>query len=238
MKIIAQKTNYNDIDTFFNQVIKEEYVDGVGLNVLYTNDGNLLIYSPNTSEGVGALNLQKNSQDNSVLELEEALTRIQNSNTIKEVMLNLIPVDYSVVDESSLKALVQLYRSYVLEVDKVISKFPSLDIRVYSINRNILTIAKEIIKTRKLGFYLYGGDLNPIDVDFYVFTPFMLDDNIFLEMLGVNKELYIMIMDNAELGLVTRHYASKYATAQSQRVLPYLGFIIAQPNIIERIFRP
>lgn len=238
MRIIAQKTDYNDVNTFFNQVIQEEYVDGVGLNVIYTNSRNLLVYSPNTSEGVGALNLQKNSQNDSILELEDALATIKNTNIEKQVMLNLIPIDYSVVDEDSLKKIVQLYRDYVNEVDRIVKKFPSLDIHIYSINRSILTIAKEIIKTRKLGFYFYGGDLNPIDVDFYVFTPFMIDDNIFEEMIKFNKELYITIQDNSELGLVTRHYSSKYSTAQSQKVLPYLGFIIAQPHLIERIFRP
>jgi len=238
MKVIAQKTDYNDVNTFFNQVIREEYVDGVGFNVLYANDGNLFIYSPNTSEGIGALNLQKNSESDPVLKLEEALIRIQSTNIKKQVMLNLIPIDYSVTDEDSLKRIVQLYRNYVNEVDRIVNKFPNLDILIYSINRSILTIAKEVIKTRKLGFYLYGGDLNPIDVDFYVFTPFMIDDNIFEEMLSFNKEIYITIQDNSELGLLTRHYASKYATANSQRILPYLGFIIAQPNLIERIFRP
>ncbi len=240
MEIIVQKTSYYNTERFFEEAILEPYVSGVAFNLIFSRDHKILIFSPNTSDSINIMNLQDitSTMDTSlVLDLEDALTRIKRSGKNLKVLLNLIPISYDIINDASVLQLATLNQEYMKELEKIVKEYTDLDISLHSISRNLLVVADEIF-SHSLGFFIYGGDLNLMDVDYYVFTTNMIDDTIFEQEIARDKGIYLQLIGSTDLALVVNHYDSKYSTALSQKVLPHLGFIVNQPNLIYRLLAP
>ena len=240
MEIIVQKTSYYNTERFFEEAILEPYVSGVAFNLIFSKNHDILIFSPNSSDSVGIMNLKdinSMADTNFILDLKDALDRIRKSGKRLKVLLNLIPISYDIIDDASFQELAKLSLEYMQELKKIIDEYPDLDISLHSISRNLLVVADSIF-SHSLGFFLYGADLNLMDVDYYVFTTNMIDDTIFEQELARDKGIYLQLIGSTDLALVVNHYDSKYSTALSQKVLPHLGFIVNQPNLIYRLLAP
>ncbi len=236
VKIIAHKTDYYSNEEFYHQVAQEEFVDGLSLNVVYDKSHELFVYSPATVENITVLNLEKHKNTHQVLSLKEVLDKIRSLKLDTLVLLNLVPMDYNVSSEDALKGLIAYNQDYVSLLVTLLNQYDDIQVQVHTISRTLLQLLEKNTN-RKLGYFVHGGDLSPFDASYYVFTPNMIDDTIFQEILRLKREIFLSITGAADLDICFRHYRSKYATALSQEIFPDLNFIMAQPTLIMRIFK-
>lgn len=240
MKIIAQKTDFYLNKEFFNQEIKKDYVNGVSFNVVYNKEKQLFVYNYTTSGFLGIQKIQdatmENLEGNKLLSLETALDSMQRQRPDLPIYLNVIPITIDVFDDTSLKTLNSLNDEYLRELKKITEKYPQLTICMHSISRNLTLLLYQFFSDKQIGFAVYTGDLTPIDVDYYVLPTYMMDDTIFEEMIELGKEIYIFVGDGNDVSVVIDKYKSEKSTALSQKVLPYLNFIVNHPNIMHEIF--
>lgn len=240
MKIIVQKTNFYLDKDFFDEVIGNPIVDGVSLNIVYNTEKKLLVYS---YASMGSYTIQQFQsipidylKESNILYLETALEEIKKKNPKLKIYLNLIPVNINVIDEESLKVINQMNQEYVSSLEKVLSDNPNLSISLHSISRSLLKLMQGKQLPSDIGAVIYAGDLTPIDVEYYVFPTYMIDDTIFEELIKDKKEIIIYVSDENDLAVITEKYNSPKSTAAAQQMLPKLTFMVNHPLLIEKIF--
>ena len=121
--------------------------------------------------------------------LNTALNNIRRSRSDLKVYLNMIPINFSVVDDESLKQLNLLNRKYISILKSIINNYNDMDISIHSVDRNLSLLVQREFTNRKVGFVLSNLDLTPTDVSYYVFPSYMIDDNIFEELIERNKKI-------------------------------------------------
>lgn len=168
--------------------------------------------------------------------LDTALESIQKNRASLPIYLNIIPITTDVFDEASLKQLNSINNEYIEELAKMKKKYSNLKINMHSISRNLALLLYQVFPKENVGFVVYTGDLTPLDVDYYIFPTFMIDNTIFEELIEQGKELYIYVGQSGDISVIIEKYDSEKSTALSQKVLPHLNFIVNQPNILARIF--
>ena len=241
MNIIAHKTDFYLTDEFFRDIITKEYVDGIALDIVLNNENMLLVYNyktagDNTVGQIQNLPLNQIIQSN-VLALEDTLERIYENRRNIPIYLNLIPNTLSIENDEDLKALNKRNNEYVMELDKVLKRYSGLNIKMHSISRNLVLLLKKVFLKNEIGFVVSTGDLTPTEVSYYVFSTYMIDDNVFRELRLNNKGIMIYIDNDGDLAIVTEKYNSDSTTDFSNEILQGLSFIIDQPILLDRIFR-
>lgn len=241
MNIIAHKTDFYLTDEFFRDIITKEYVDGIALDIVLNNENMLLVYNyktagDNTVGQIQNLPLNQIIQSN-VLVLEDTLERIYENRRNIPIYLNLIPNTLSIENDEDLKALNKRNNEYVMELDKVLKRYSGLNIKMHSISRNLVLLLKKVFLKNEIGFVVSTGDLTPTEVSYYVFSTYMIDDNVFRELRLNNKGIMIYIDNDGDLAIVTEKYNSDSTTDFSNEILQGLSFIIDQPILLDRIFR-
>ena len=136
---------------------------------------------------------------------------------------------------------------YIDDYDKIIGltddfvtdfneKFPNLKIHLHSINRSIVTIMKQKIKNRRIGFVIYNSDLNFVDVDYYIMTMNSFNDTIIDLLLKEKKETILYIHTDYYLSFIYDHYMGDRSTPYLQQVFKQLGLLTNYPEITYKIF--
>ncbi len=240
MKIIVQKTNFYLDKDFFREVIDFPIVDGVSLNVVFNTEKKLLVYSDTPA---GNYTIQKfqsipvdSLKESNILYLETALEEIRKKNPQLQIYLNLIPVNINIIDEESLREINQMNEEYVESLEELMKKNKDLNLFLHSISRSLLKLIQQKNLTSQIGAVIYAGDLTPIDVKYYIFPTYMIDDTIFEELIKQEKEIVIYVSDENDLAVITEKYNSPKSTAVSQQMLPHLTFMVNHPLLIEKIF--
>lgn len=240
MRIIAQKTDFYLNEEFFHEQILNDYVDGVAFNVVFNKEKKLFIYDYTMSGFFGIQKIQdatiENLKGSKLMPLESALESVQKNRKDLPIYLNIIPVTTDVFDEASLKQLNSINHEYIEELKNMKQKYPNLSISMHSISRNLAYLLYQVFPKENVGFVVYTGDLTPLDVDYYIFPTFMIDNTIFEELIEQEKELYIYVGQSGDISVIIDKYNSEKSTALSQKVLPHLNFIVNQPNILAQIF--
>ena len=203
-QVIAHKDNLYNTKKFIEEVMKNsQYLDGVFLDVTLTKDSKVLIFSPVSSNREDLDTIQNNNLVEidflDIFLLKEALDIFASQNF--KIILNLLPLN-EIVAASSYHTLVKDYEHYLEVVIDLLKKYQHLNIFISSPSYNLLYILKRKTKAYKLGVVLDINNVSYIDVDFYIFSPIMLREDILLEQLERQKEIMIRIKDCDDMSKV------------------------------------
>jgi len=205
MQIIAHKNNlYNNKD-FINKVQSDhKNLNGIMLDIIKTKDERLLVFSPVSTNKTTIDTIQNNNLEEisylDILTLEDALKILE---TFEEkILLNILPLNEAVVIEDHQKT-VKNNENYIELVNSVISKYKHLKLYICSISHNLLYHIIRKIENVKYGVILSVNDSTYIDVDFYIFSPEMLKEQVLKQQLDLKKEVMIQMHDCDDMTNVT-----------------------------------
>ena len=201
MQIIARKSNLYNNQEFIKEILQEiDAVQGIMLDVVMTKDKQVLVFSPVMSNQTTINTIQNsNLEEISYLDvffLEDALK--MNISGEQKFILNLLPLN-EVVLIQNIQKITEENNTYARVVSDIISKYPSLNIFLCSSSYNLLYAMKKNIANRKLGVVLDINNSSYIDVDFYIFSIEMFDQNIFEEQLSLGKEVMLLLDSGDEM---------------------------------------
>lgn len=241
MNIIVQKTDFYLDDVFFNEIINDQGINGVSFNIVFNKEHEILIYNYTSSIPYMLQKIQnvplQNLEQGNILYLKDALTKIQRNRSDLLIYLNIIPYSINIIDESTLQQISNMNQEYTAELNELLELFHDLNISVHSVSRSLILLMQQKIPTLRVGMIVDNSDLTPADVDYYVFPTYMIDDNIFEELIRFNKGILIFISDENDLAVITKTYNSPESTAFSQTILPYLSFMANHSILIQKIFQ-
>lgn len=240
MKLIVNRNVFQTTDEFF-QSIKDSlnYIEGISLQVLLTKDGIPIVMTPTTSDTF-AIQVIKNVQstnladikDYEVLTLTEALNRLTTFN--KKIIINFIPVSTTPLSQN-IELVNIINQNQVESLYKVLDRYPNLNIYLASISHPIIYHLKRQNKRNKIGVILSLYETNYIDVDFYVFSPEMLNYPILNQQLRINKEVMISSRSCEEM-MIIYNFFDKLPNPQSLNMFNNVSFISNYPLIIYKLF--
>ncbi len=241
MQILANKTDlYNN--TEFLEVTSKPIKDleGVGFNVAITKDNQFVIFSPVTDNQTTIQTItNKNLEELThldLLTLKEALTFYKKQKSSHKIFLNLLPTTIPVTSEENLLALKNINTNYIEHLLNELNSYQDLNLYLGSVNVSFI----ELLKTKnipwKKGIVLFGGNLNYIDVDFYVFGTGFLSDEIFHQQLQLNKEIIVYLGTANDLTLTYNFFKGEKSTALSNSIFNQILFLNDYPELFYKIF--
>ena len=216
MKIIAQKSDTMNSEDFFHKALSTNYIDGINLNVALTKDNQIVVFN-NTSVSDAIVNTIDNStlselNNYDIITLENTLNKLNQENTTK---MNL----------------------YIDTLKTIIDNFTRLTIHVHSLNRNLVSMLKNKLKDNQVGFVIYTGDLNFIDVDYYVFTMNVYDEAIIDQLLRKKKKILIYIHSEYYLSVVYQGFLKEQENEVATKMIDKIAIISNYPEIIYKLFK-
>jgi len=240
MKIIAQKSNILNTRDFFYNSLMTDYIDAIGFNITYTKDQKLVIFNtmPSGSAVTDTINTSTYSEleGYEILLLEEALDQLSKSSIKKELYINLTPFDLGILSDENIKEITTSLNRYVDNLKNLLDTYPELTYHLHSINRNLVTLLAEKIKTSEIGFVVAGNDFNFIDVDYYILMANTQNDAIVNMLLEAKKRIIIYVTSDYHLSYLYRHYLGETSTPYLQETFKKLDFMTNYPEIIHKVF--
>ncbi len=241
MRIIAQKNNTLTASEFFRKSLEKDFIDAMSLNVTYTKDNKMVVYSAPTT-GTAITNTINTStlgqlQGYEVMLLGEALKMLEDASIKKDVYLNLAPYNPGILSDENIEEVTDQMNAYIDELKRVVEEYPSLTIYVHSVNRSLVTILKQKLAKYKIGFAVTGVDITFIDVDYYVLLATTQNDLIIDTLLKSNKEVIIYVYSDYYISYLYEHYLGEKSTPYLQEVFQKLSFMGDYPEIIYKVFQ-
>lgn len=241
MKIIAQKNNALTTSEFLENSLKRDFIDAMSLNVTYTQDNKIVVYSAPTT-GVAITNTINNAtlgqlQGYEVTLLSEILKNLSESSVKKDLYLNLAPYNAGILSDDNIQTVTEKTHDYIMELKEVIDLYKNLKIYIHSINRSLAIMLKQLLPSYKIGFAFTGSDFSFADVDYYVLLASIQNDVIIDSLLKNNKDVIIYVYSDYYLSYLYEHYLGEKSTPYLQETFEKLGFMGNYPEIIYRIFR-
>ncbi len=236
MQIIAHKNNlYNNKDFIYKAIEKQENMTGIMLDIVKTKDHRLLVFSPVSNNKRTIDTIQNNQLEEiaflDILTLEEALIILKEFKA--KILLNLFPLNEAFVIEDYQKT-VKENEDYVDVVKSVIQRFPNLNIYLCSSSQSLLYHVIRKIEDRKNGVILSVNDSTYIDVDFYIFSPEMLNEKILLQQLMIGKEVMIQMQDCDDMTKVVTFLLEEI---QDKKKIEQMQFITNHTRLLYLIAR-
>ena len=240
MKIIAGQTNSSNTDKFRTNVIEKDYINGMTLNVALTKDNKILTYNIPTSDDA-IINTIENSTlaelYNYELELlDDALKDLSQRNMIKDIYINIAPFRVGILSNENIKQISERMNLYIDDIKQIIDRYPNLKIHLHSINKSLITIMKQKIKTHPIGSVVFNRDADFIDVDYYVVTMNAFDDAIIDLLLRNKKDILLYVYSDYYISYVYDHYLGEKSTPYLREVLTKIKIITNFPGIVDKIF--
>lgn len=240
MKNIAQKSSATNTEDFFYNILTKDYIHGMVFNIAYTEDNRLVVFNA-SSLGEGTINTIETStlaqlQDYEIILLEDLLGRLNEQSVKKDIYINLYPLKSIILTDENIQQVTTRMNQYVDQVNMIIEKYPDLSIYLHCINRNLVNMLKQKVTVAKIGFVVYGNDLNFIDVDYYVILMNTFDDTIIDELLKNKKEVILYLSSDYYIDFVYEHYLGEKSTPYLQETFQKLGIISNYPEIIHKVF--
>ena len=239
MKIISHKNINYDYDTFVSSTANNPIIDGILFDILITNDKRILIYTPYGNYMANVDAIQSSNYQNikgfDVIPLEIVLSKFNNSNQI--IILNLLPIISNTLSSETFQTVNKLNEDYVLAVKSIIGKFPSINFYLCSAYDNLVYQMKRITPDKRVGFVINNLSTTYIDVDFYIFTVNVLNEQIINQQLSINKEVMIYIMDCTDMNAIMRGIEKrKILGTINDAVLNKVYFISNYPELFWKLF--
>ena len=239
MKIISHKNINYDYDTFVSSTVNNPIIDGILFDILITNDKRILIYTPYGNYIANVDAIQSSNYQNikgfDVIPLEIVLSKFNNSNQI--IILNLLPIISNTLSSETFQTVNKLNEDYVLAVKSIIEKFPSINFYLCSAYDNLVYQMKRITPDKRVGFIINNLSTTYIDVDFYIFTVNVLNEQIINQQLSINKEVMIYIMNCTDMNAIMRGIEKrKILGTINDAVLNKVYFISNYPELFWKLF--
>lgn len=239
MKIISHKNiNYN-YDSFINSTVNNPIIDGILLDILMTEDKRILVYNTNENYADNINTIQSSTyqtiKDFDVIPLEEVLSKFNNSN--QKIILNLLPIISNTLSSDTFQNVNKLNEDYVLTVKSAIEKFPLLNFYLCSAYDNLVYQIKRITSNKKIGFVINNLSTTYIDVDFYIFTVNVLNEQIINQQLSMNKEVMIHIMGCNDMNVIMKEIQKRsMLDTINMALLRSIYFISNYPELFWKLF--
>lgn len=239
MKIIEKKSDISNSYDFFNQALNNNIVDGIGLNIAYTKDNQIVIFNTPLSN-LAIINTIENSniqqlENYEILRLDETLQFLETQNMKKDIYLNIIPFKTGIITSENINQITNRINQHINYLKEIVDNHPNLNINIHSIGRNFVTILQQKIPNRNIGFAVGGDDLTFIDVKYYVIPTDFINDNIINQLLNDNKEVLIYIASDYQLSYIYNHYLGKDSTPYLQEIFSKLNIITSYPDIANKV---
>lgn len=240
MRIIFQKSNNLNTYDFFSESMKKDSVTAVTFNITYTKDKEIVVFNT-SSVGDAVTNTINNSTFNAlqgyeIFLLDELLNELTKNKFNKEIYINLVYSNPSILSDDNIKEITLGLNNYVDELKKIVSKYPILKMAFHSSSRNLVTILKDKMTNEKIGIVISGDDLTFIDVSYYIILASDLSDIIVDTLLKNNKEVNIYISTEYYISYVYQHYLGEKSTPELQEKFKKLGIVTIYPEIISKVF--
>lgn len=242
LRILANKTNLYNNTEFLQKTSKPmQYLDGVGFNIAITKDNKFVVFSPisdnqTTIQTITNKNLQELKYLD-LLTLDDALKFYQRKNSKLKIFLNLIPSKIPITSEEGLEALKNINENYASNLLKLLTPYTSLNLYLGSSNISLINILKTQKIVWKLGVVLYGGNMNYIDVDFYVFGTGLLSGEIFKQQLDLKKEVMLYIGTADDLSRTYEFFRGETSTALANEIFDQILFLNDYPELFFKLFQ-
>ncbi len=241
LKILANKTDlYNNKEFLQKTSQKIKYLEGVGFNIAITKDNQFVIFSPvsnnqATIQTITNKNLKElTSLD--LLTLNDALSFYQQRGSQNKIFLNLLPATIPIVSEESLEDIKNINKNYVKYLLKSLKPYENLNLYLGSVNSSLMQLLESENIPWKKGIVLFGGNLNYIDVDFYVFGTELLNGEIFSQQLKLNKEVILYLGDANDLLIAYQFFRGETATALANSIFDEILFLNDYPELFLKLF--
>lgn len=241
MKIFANKTNLYNNNDFLISSVKQENLSGVGFNLAMTKDNKFMIFTPAfnnqaTIQTIASKNLNE-IENLDILTLDYILEFYTKNKTNLKIFFNLLPATIPVTSEETLETLKNINNNYVFHLTKALENYQNLNIYLGSINSNLIQLLKSKNLKQKLGIVLFGGNLNYMDVDFYVFETALLSDQIFKQQLDLGKEIILYIGTINDLNTTYEHFKGEKSTALAGSIFNQIYFLNDYPELFFNLFK-
>lgn len=241
MRILANKTNlYNNTDFLQKTKEKIKYLEGVGFNVAITKDNEFVIFSPVTDNQTTIQTItNKNLKELTYLDLltlKDILLFYQKNKSTMKIFLNLLPSSIPITSEESLLTLKNINDNYASHLLEVLRPYPDLNLYIGSVSASLIQLFKKLPQNWKTGIVLFGGNINYIDVDFYVFGTELLNDKIFKQQLDLAKEVILYLGTANDLTVAYEYFRGEKATALASSIFNSILFLNDYPELFFKIF--
>lgn len=242
MNLIIQKNSKYVLPEFFSKIINYDYIEGISLNVVKTNDNVLVVINLSTSETSYLKTIYSNSFVNlkgfEMIPLSEVMKYLKRINYKKKVFLDIIPYQPTKLTEEQNKLLTTEYKEYAALLKDVIGDDNILDIYIHSISRTLIDFIRYEEINAKFGFALVGFDLNYIDLDYYVFTVEMLNLPLIKQELEQNKMIIIYVGTEYELSYLYDIFKGDKKTYLTEEIFKNIYIMGDYPEILKEVFYP
>ena len=224
-KIISRKNNIYNNKEFIETTKNEEYkLDGIMLDIIMTKDEKLLVFSPITTNRKTFNTIQNSNLEDikylDVFFLEDALKLYHGCP--RKVILNLLPLnETAIIDE--LPKLRKDYERYLDVLCEVLNSYQDMNLYLCSSSYHLLYILKRKEIKLQQGVILDINNANYIDVDFYIFTPAMIEQKIFQEQIKIGKEVMLSMEDCDDMTKVLHFVSNKEVPNELKNQLVYIA---------------
>lgn len=240
MKIIAQKNSDSNTIEFLKNSIQKDSIYGINLNIAYTKDNKIVVFNiSSTSQAI--INTIESStlkelNNYEIILLDDILSKLSKYQFDKRIYINIVPSNNLVINDENIIEITKRMNEYVNELITIIDKYQNLTIQLHSTSQSIINILKQKTNNIKIGFVIYGDNLNYIDVNYYIITMNTFNDNIINLLLKNNKEVIIYIYSDYYISYIYEHYLGEKSTPHLQQVFKSLGIMTNYPEIVYKIF--
>lgn len=239
MKILAQKNTKYTLPEFFSNVINYDYISGIVLNVVKTSDNVLVVINLSSGEESYVKTVYSNEFLNlkgfEMAPLKEIINYLKRINYKRKVILNIIPYLPIQLTEEQNKLLFLEYQEYARNLKNIINN-SNLDMYIHSVSRSLIDLIKKENLKSKLGFAIVGFDLNYIDVDYYVFTPEMLNFPLMKQQLDNSKEIMVYIGTDYEISYLYDIFKGNKITDLTKEIAGSIYLIGNYPEVLNKTF--
>ena len=241
LKILVNKTDlYNNAEFLQKTSQKLKYLEGVGFNVAITKDNQFVIFSPvsnnqATIQTISNKNLKElTSLD--LLTLNDVLAFYQERKSQIRIFLNLLPSGIPITSEESLEMLKSINENYITYLLNTLKPYENLNLYLGSVSASLIGLLKAQKTPWKNGIVLFGGNINYIDVDFYVFGTELLSDVIFKQQLDLKKEVIVYLGNANDLTIAYEFFRGETATALASSIFDEIFFLNDYPELFVKLF--
>ncbi len=241
LKILVNKTDlYNNAEFLKKTSQKIKYLEGVGFNIAITKDNHFVVFSPISNNQATIQTItNKNLKELTYLDLltlKDVLTFYQQKQSQNKIFLNLLPSTIPITSEESLETIKNINQNYTKHLLETLKPYENLNLYLGSVNASLMQLLKSENIPWKKGIVLFGGNLNYIDVDFYVFGTELLNAEIFNQQLKSNKEVILYLGDANDLTIAYKFFRGETSTALANSIFDDILFLNDYPELFFKLF--
>ena len=194
MNIVLYKDTLYNTKSLYDEVNSYDFLEGFVLAATITNDDKIIVYNLAYNISSYIENLQTENyndlKSNSFYEMEDFLKAFKDYKG--KIIINLIGAP-NVVGKPNKNY------TFVLNLKKIISNYKDLDLYICSTYDDIITYIDKDLSDVKKGMFVYEGNLNYYDVDFYLMPSRMLDTKVVVQQLKKDKEMMFMLESSEDI---------------------------------------